>query len=356
MKAKFYVATLAAAIERAARVAPNKGVAFDKAAGIIMEIDPATGACLRATDLEVYYREEIRDVVDLGDEAGVWRLPAHLLHGIVAGLPLDKEVTFKEEENQSVRIFCGRKQAKLKMLPADLFPRWDRVPRDELKPVPGFATRVSQVSWACDTQNVPFTGVHVDGTHLNATNRVTLARVPCDVPVEERITVAMTTLAPIMKNFPGEVSLAATSDELLLAVGDEIEARCVLFAQKYPDLAKALRDDFEFEVKVPREELIEAINSMLVLVKNERYPVMSFDFEEGGIALFMSVPETGDMSDVIEAEFDGQFSIKFTPDYVMRALEGATSKFVTWSLGPSPKAMTRIEDTDYVAYVMPRDV
>lgn len=356
MKAKFYVATLAAAIERAARIAPNKGVAFDKAAGIMLEIDPDVGACLRATDLNVMYREEIRDVVDLGDEAGAWRVPAHLLDGIVSGLPLDKEVTFKDEGNQTVRLYCGRKQAKLRTMPVDLYPSWERVERDGLKPVPGFSERVAQVAWACDTQNVPFTGVNLDGTHANATDRHRLARVPLDVPLEGPVTVAMATLAPILKNFPGDVSIAATPEQLMLTVGDEIEARCVLFAQGYPDVTKVLRDDFTFEAKVPREELYDAIQSMLVLVKNERYPLMNFEFDEGAIHLFMSVPETGDMADVVEAEFDSTFDIKFTPNYVLQALEAAQSKFVTWSMGPSPKAMTRIQDTDYIAYIMPRDV
>lgn len=355
-KTKFYVATLAAAVERASRIAPNKGVAFDKAAGIVLEVDPTEGvAALRSTDLEVYYREEIKDVVEYGDEPAMWRLPSHLFAGIIAGLPLDKEVTIKDDGERQVRIFCGRKQAKLRTMPNDTYPEWERVPKDGLKEVPGFAHRVNQVAWAVDRDNVPFTGVHIDGTHLNATDRYRLARVPCEVPLDEPVTVAVSTLAPILKNLPGEVMLAADHPNLLVRVGDEVEARCVLLEKKYPDLKRALRDDFSLTVKVHRETLMDAIQAMLVLVKNERYPRMNFDFEEGSISLFMTVPETGDMTDIVEAEFehDGLFSIDFTPEFLVKALEAANAEYVTWSLGPDRKAMTSFTDGDYIAYVMP---
>lgn len=362
MKAKFYVATLAAAVERAARLAPNKGVAYDKAAGIVLEVDPDNkSACLRSTDLEVYYREEVRDVVDYGDEYVAWRLPSNLFSGIIGGLPLDKEVTIKDDGERQVRIFCGKKRAKLRTLPADTYPMWDRVEPDGLKEVIGFSQRVAQVAWCTDKESAPFAGVNVDGKYLNATDRYRLARVPCDVPLEKRVTVAMTGLAPILRNLPGEVSLAATETHLLIRVGDEIEAMCILYAKEYPDLSKALREDFSLDVKVHRETLLDAIQSMLVLVKNERYPRMHFDFEENAIAIFMTVPETGDMTDVVEAEFteeDGAsstFSIEFTPTYVLKALEAGTGEFVTWSMGPDKRHMTRIKDKDYVAYIMPLD-
>lgn len=354
--AKFYVATLSAAVERAARIAPNKGTAFDKAAGIVLEVDPDNkSAWLRSTNLEVMYREEIKDVVEYGDERSRWRLPSGLFAGIMGGLPLDKEVTIKDDGDRAVRIFCGRKRAKLKTMPDDIYPEWPRVTNEGLKPVPGFALRVGQVAWAVDKDNVPFTGVNIDGTHLNATDRYRMARVPLDVPLEKPVTVALSTLAPILKNLPGDVMLAATEDNLLMRVGDEVEILSTIYAREYPDVTRIIRDNYSLKVKVHRETLRDAIESMLVLVKNERYPRMSFDFEEGSIALFMTVPETGDMTDVIEAEFpDGEtFSIEFTPEFLLKALDAGTTEYVTWSLGPDKKMMTLIQSDDYSAFVMP---
>jgi DNA polymerase III sliding clamp (beta) subunit (PCNA family) len=355
-KAKFYVATFNAAIERVSRIAPTKGTAFDKAAGIVLEVDPDTKtASLRATNLEVFYREEIRDVVDYGTEHVTWRLPSVLFSGIINGLPLDKEVTIKSDGERQVRIFCGKKQAKLKTMPTDIYPEWDRVDPDGLEVASGFAARVSQVAWATDRDNDPFTGINIDGKNLNATDKYRLARVPCDVPLEKPVTVAMTTLAPILKNLPGEISLAADGDKLLMRVGDEIEAISVIFAKPFPDLSKALREDFSLEVKVNREALRDAIESMLVLVKQERYPRMNVEIDDGGISLFMAVPETGDMNDVVEAEVPSgeTFAFDVTPEFLLRAVDGAAGKNITLSVGPDRKQMVRVKDGDYIAYLMP---
>jgi DNA polymerase III sliding clamp (beta) subunit (PCNA family) len=361
LSAKFYVATLAAALERAAKLAPTKGVAFDKAAGIVVDIDPESeSVALRATNLEIYYREEVKDVASYGDEKVSWRFPAHLLNGIVSGLPLDKEVTFRQEDDRLIHISCGKKKAKLRLLPSDLYPVWDRVTDENLKPAPGFAARIAQVAWAVDAQTVPFAGINLDGTHLNATDKYQAARVPCEVPLDGPVTVPLAVLTPVLKGLPGEITMAATEESLLLTVGDEIEVICSLYAAAYPDLGAALRKDFAYVVEVERETLRDAIASMLVLVKNERYPRMSFDFDGDVVALFMGVQETGDMSDEVPITYvgdapSGTFSIKFTPEYLLNALDGAKSKKVTWSFGPESSQMVRVEDSEqeYVAYLQP---
>jgi DNA polymerase III sliding clamp (beta) subunit (PCNA family) len=355
-KCQFYVATFAAAVERAARIAPNKGIAYDKAAGVILKVDPdEQSACLLSTDLEVMYREEICDVKDYGDEAVEWRLPSDLFSGIIGGLPLDKNVSIRDDGPRQVRIQCGRKQAKLRTMAADLFPQWSRVDRSALKPVPSFAHRVSQVAWATDRDAAPLTGVHIDGTHLTATDKYRLARVPCDVPVDEPVTVAMRVLAPVLKGLLGDVCIGATARHMLLTVGDEIEVTCVLYEKKFPSVAKALREDFTLTAKVHRETLVDSVSSMLVLVKQERYPRMEIDFEEGAISMFMTVPEVGDMNDIIEAELEGTFpfSVTYNPEFILRALEATSGEYVYWGLGPNRMQISRIKDGDYIAYLMP---
>lgn len=363
-KAKFYVATLAAAIERANRVAPIKGTAYDKAAGIQMRIKTDGSVEVLSTDLEVYYREQVKDVVEVGDEDVVWRFPSGLLAGLVGSLPLSKEVTFSEDKNNSdiIRIYCGKKRAKLRLMVGNIFPEWDRVDSNDLKPVDGFGSKVGQVAWATDAQAAPFTGVNFTGEKAIATDRYKLALVPLTMPVEESVTVPMGVLAPILKNIPGEMRIGAVENELLLTIGEEIEVRCMIYEQEYPDLSKPLRDNFTHVARIPRERLHETINGMLVLVKNERYPVMNFtfDFAENTLLIHMSVPEVGEMEDVIEIQGkqgDGQFEVLFTPDYVMRALDAGTSEWMSWKMGPDPagkNGMTLLSESDYEAWVMPR--
>ena len=56
----FENAILADAVNKAARVSPTKGAAFDKAAGIVFDVEPQKRtAFVRSTDLEVSFEQEI---------------------------------------------------------------------------------------------------------------------------------------------------------------------------------------------------------------------------------------------------------------------------------------------------------
>lgn len=363
-KAKFHVATLAAAVERANRIAPVKGAAYDRAAGIQMTVHTDGSVEIRATDLEVYYRERVNDVIEVGDEDVTWRFPSGLFAGLMGSLPPNGEVTFSEDKSNEkiIRIYCGKKRAKLRQMIGGRFPEWDAVDGADLKPVAAFGSRVGQVAWAADAQSAPFTGVNFDGERATATDRYKLAQVPLSMPLDEPVTVPMNALAPIFKNLPGEMRVGATDKELLITVGAEIEVRCMTYEQAYPKMDKPLRDNFTHEFKVPREELHETISQMLVLVKNERYPVMkfTFDVEEGTVLIHMSVPEVGEMEDTVEVGAsvgDTNFELMFTPDYVMRALDAGTEPWMVWKMGPDPagpNGMTLLTDGDYSAWVMPR--
>lgn len=364
-KAKFYVATLAAAVERAARVAPVKGTAYDKAAGIKMVVRTDGSVEIMASDLETYYREQVKDVVEVGDENVSWRFPAHLLNGLLSSLPVGKEVTFSQDKDRPeiIRIYCGKKQAKLRQMIGGAYPEWGRVNASDLKPVDAFGVKVGQVAWATDAQAAPFTGINFDGERATATDRYKLAQVPLAMPVDAPLTVPMNVLAPILKNMPGEMRIGGTEKEMLITVGDEIEIRCMVYEQPYPDLSKPFRDNFSHVARLEREVLHETINSMLVLVKNERYPVMkfSFDYEAEELLVHMSVPEVGEMEDVLDfqgVEGDGTFELLFTPDYVMRALDAGTGNHIEWKMGPDASGrngMTLLTENEYEAWVMPRE-
>src|ERR1044071_8618532 len=106
----FETATLSSAIQKAARVAPAKGVAFEKTAGIIMEIDPELDhpVTIKSTDLEVTYLEWVSYVGMLTDKQNL-RLPSMTFAGILAGLPVGSTVTLStESEGGLVNLTCGK--------------------------------------------------------------------------------------------------------------------------------------------------------------------------------------------------------------------------------------------------------
>ena len=357
-KAKFYVATLQAIVQRAAMVAPSKGIAYDKASGVVIHVSPDGEVYLRSTNLDVRFREKVADVAEVGTEEVQWRVNADLLNGVVQGLPLDKDVTFwQQEDEEALRIACGRKRATLRLADSKTFPTWDRVSEDGMEMAPGFGRKVVQVAWAADTGgNPPWSGVHVDGDRLAATDKYKLALVECDVPIENKVTVPLSVLAPMLKNLPGDIRLKADDRMLHMLVGDEIEASCVLLEGDYPDVSRPLRDNFTMKVVVDKEHLLDTVARMLVMVKSERYPWMKLTFRKNLLEIFMKVEGIGEITDEVAIDYDGEdFEILFTPDFLTKALEGSEQKKVTWELGPTPTLMTRITDgTDYTAWVQPR--
>lgn len=359
-RVKFYVATLQAAVDRAARIAPNKGAAFDKAAGLVLDISPnEETARLRSTNLDVYYTEIVRDVIDYGDEPVSWRLSSSLLAGIISGLPHDKEVTFVSDGERHVRITCGKRRAKLALMASDIFPTFDWPGDDGMDIVHGLTESISRVAWAAHADDIPFVGINIDGERLNATNRYQFAMVDCKVPVSSPLTASLTLLSSVLRNLPGDAKVKAGNQKLYLSVGDEIRIIATTFAHKFPDLSEVMerRGSFAFTVKVQREALHSAISAMLVLVKSERYPRLNIHFLQGTIALAMSIPGVGDMVDEVEADFDdpdGELEIEFTPNYLMAALDASASKFVDLHVGPLRTQLIKITDgTGYEASVMP---
>src|SRR6478735_9046351 len=98
-KVVFETATIADAIRKADRVAPGKDKAFDKAAGIVIEVDPQAEppVIIRATNLDVYSMEWM-DVLSVEGDVARWRLPSSLLAQVMSKLPIGSGTTVTLEE------------------------------------------------------------------------------------------------------------------------------------------------------------------------------------------------------------------------------------------------------------------
>lgn len=363
MEVTFETAALASAVMQAARVAPTKGAAFDKSAGIKMEIRPdnSPNVTIKSTDLEVTYLETLTGSIPMGEHDTDWRLPSNLISGIIGNLPLGKgeTVTLSDDEDGYIKIVSGKAKAKIRYLSGDVFAHWEPFDASLLKEVPGFAARVAQASWACDKNMIPYTGVHITGTHIIATDRYKLVRVPCVVPVDEPITVPLDVVSPILKNI-NEARIASQDQKLLLMPDDHTQITAVIFDAAYPKVEKPMEtvypDEGKFVVNV--EKLRNAMLRMMVLCKGERYPLCKLTIGGARVHVFMDVPEIGDMED--ELEVDGadhdDFEVLFTPTYITDALAATNDPEVTFCYDRTkPTALVRINDSnDYTVWVVPR--
>lgn len=367
-KVTFDAATLADAVGKAARIAPTKGAAYDQAAGILMSVDPTTSKCiLKSTNLDVTYRQELDLAEGTGDPTE-WRVPAAILAGLMSNLPLGNgsQVKFIDTGDKNIRIQCGEMLVKLSMYEG-MFPTIERFDQDNMSEANDFASKVSQVSWACERDNSIMSGVHVNGDMLIGCNRMAAAMVPCLVPLTNPVTVPLWTVAPVLGK-ASDVRISASEKLLNVALDAETQVTTRIYEGDYPDVARLLRSDFEGQIEIHKTKFVETMNRMLVVSRTERMPTVKLTINGTGLitslSFDMDVEGVGRIRDIMDVsgEFDSVFEIHVTPSLIIPAIDNSRDEMVTLKFGcddfaKSKKVPLIVSDTrGYVCLVTPRVV
>lgn len=366
----FEVGAIMTATSRAARVAPTKGMAFDKAAGILIEGRPgdlSDNVIVRATDIEVTYLEKLTPLEIKGDETFFWRFPSSIVAGFLQSLPPNARVDFTQD-GEVVHMKCGKVKAKVRLvhhgaesLGAIMFDEFDDEGLTEVK---GMATKVTQVSWACDRQMIPFSGVHMTGEYLFATDKQKMVRVPCKLDLENPITAPLDAVSPILAKFD-DVRVGASGGRFLVEVDEWTQISSTIFANEYPKIERAMVHEYPRTINLPRAEVREAVGRMLALLgRTERYPVVELTIDPTNelLGLTLEVDTLGQMEDeigfqVVEGDADDEpIAIRFSPDYLIGALDHADADTVAFSYNhENINGPIRIADgKGYEVWVMPR--
>ena len=350
--------TLADAVMRAARVAPNKGAAFDKASGILLEVTPAMTPALRvkATDLEVTYFQRVPTTKAEGDPTK-WRVSSKLFADIAAALPLGSgsQVTLANDGDQVV-VTSGDVKAQLRTMDAERFPAIRPFDPTGMEEVDDLPRRLDQVTWATDPKGGVLSGVYVDGDYLTACDRIRAAFVPCKVPVVEPVVVPMRTVNGLLRSL-SSVKVRATSQALELMPDADTQIRCTLMLEVFPDVRSITRDDFAVEIGVDREALVNSVNRLRLVARGERYSMVRVVADEAAAKLDLSleVKGVGRMDDSVTATVKGgDFKFNVGPNNLLDALESSKRTDITLSVGPNADHAFRVTDgDDYEAWIMP---
>lgn len=354
-------AVFADAVMRASRIAPSKGRAFDIAAGILIDVVPGNDAPVRisATDLDVTFYQRV-PVVDIGDEAVSWRVPSALAAGWLSNLPMSAGKTIKLSENDNRLVMkSGRSRTKMRLLPAADFPRITPFDPALLADVPNFARRIQQVAWAALTNGVgPLTGIFITGDDLIACDRVRIAIMPCPVPAESPFSAPLTTLATVLRNVD-DVKLRVTDSRIEIMTDVDTQLTASLYAEPYPDARQAIsRIVLDHELVFSREQLMDALQRMLVLVKGERYPRIDLTFHADRLDLKMILPEVGEMEDVVDVTGgpDEPFEILFSPTNLLGVVTNAMRETLHLHFAPDAhKPVKFTDESGFVAWLMPME-
>lgn len=338
----FETATIADAIRRAARIAPGKaGHAFDKAAGIFMEINPAGDVqCLiRATNIEAFHTEIIATVASEGEPTR-WRLPSALMSNIVGSLPPKSGATVKfTQENRKIRITTGKMRASMNLIDNESYPDWEMFDGTQLTMVSGLGGRVGMVEWAANNDgNPPLCGVYLDGQYAVATDRYRLARVPCRIEnLPKPIIIPSGILGQALKTM-GDTGVMATESQLLLAPDDYTQLRLSMYDATYPPVHLIFATEYEAVAEVNKSDLLEKIARANQYAGAERNPRLRTFWGKGEIAVMMENEEVGIVGDVVECPGfldHPRIEVQFTPKNLSDALNNAPESKVKIHYGYS---------------------
>lgn len=360
MKVTFENATFADSVQKAARVAPTKGEAFDKASGIILEVDADEGTVtLRSTNLYIFYLEVV-DVVEIEGE-GIWRLNANNLSAVASKLPIGsgKLVTL-EQKGGEVHLKSGRTVAKFRMMDAEYFPDWKAFDPEQLEIVPDLGARIQQVEWAAMTDHeVLYSGIHLDGTHVMATDRIRAAMAPCEAePIFRPITIPAGILKPIMTNLR-DVAVGIEDGMFLLMPDVSTQVRTRIYDKEYPKIQRIFEQEFPQSVKFRKTALLEIIERAVIFAQSDRSPKMQFIIGKNEIAVMCS-DDMGLLGDAIELSGDQadhpRHKIVFTPKNLTDAVAASPSDEVElfYDTSKSDKAVKIDGGSGYLAMVQPR--
>lgn len=333
----FETASLADAVREAAVVAPTRGEAFDKAAGIVLEIQP-NQVIVKSTDLRLWYMQWVTPISIEGPPV-TWRLGSKVFSDVVTKLPMGSQTRLVLENSAGqVKMTHGKKRGVFHLIGGDGFPEWMPFDPDDMTEVEGMAQRIAQVEWAASRgSNAPFTGIHFTGEMIVATDRSKFATAPMEIEgLKEPVTVPAGLLGRIIKST--DTPRVSTDENQMLVMPDShTQVRCQIYGVPYPAIhGVTVRERPEY-VKLQKSMLLDAMQVAASFIEGDRLPIMRTFWGEEEIAVMLENQEAGHLGDVID--IPGQASharveIKFTPDNIMSALEHCQTQEITIGYDP----------------------
>lgn len=363
--AEVQAAILHDALQKAQRIAPTKGAAFDRAAGIKITLVP-NGIEIRATDEELFFYAKI-DAVPYKHDVS-FRLPSQLLVNFVASVPMNTDahqIKFRWDENEprAMIIQFGKTALSIKMamIVGGNFPEWQPEDFATMTEAQELQSTIEQVSWAVNEDGL-LSGAHMDGKNLICVNGKSLAAVaPCPIAIDDPkgVTAVLKPIMPLLKNGT-DIKIKVIENRIIVALDSETQIRSTVMLQPWPNVLERFASlDLPSSCVVVRQRMIDALNRMLIVVKNENLPRCMVSIKKGKLETYL-LGERGEINDSLAVEdqvFTEDHDYKFNPYWLLEALESfKTAKIRIEHNTTKPTAFPfHISDPSgtYQAWVMP---
>ncbi len=317
---------------------------------------------LAATDMDVSLRAAMDAQVS---EEGTVVVPGRLLLDIARSLPDGDVVIEHRPEEAIVSVTAGQAGYRLHTYSNEDFPRLPETAATSLHAVDRDAlvdtiTRVGR-SASRDESRPVLTGILVRFEQgkivMAATDSYRLAvketPVAGELPELDAIIPAraLQELARIASS-ADEVELGLQENHVIFAA-DGVVLTTRRIDGQFPNYRQLLPEQFEYEVPLPREELVEVVRRVSLMA--QRNSPLRLRFAEGELTVSAITQDVGEAREALPAPFTGEaLEIGFNAEFLRDGLESIEADTVRFKLiSPLRPAVLEGDTDDYVYLIMP---
>ena len=317
---------------------------------------------LAATDMEVSLRATLD--AQVSDE-GVVVVPGRLLLDIARSLP-DSDVTIEHKPEEAVVVVtAGTANYRLHTYSSEDFPRLPEVNTDALYAIErdALVETVARVgrSASRDESRPVLTGILV---------RFEPGRVVMAATDSYRLAVKETPVEAALPDLEAIIPARALQELSRIATGaDEVQLGLqenhVVFGAdgtwlttrridgQFPNYRQLLPEQFEYELPLPREELLEVVRRVSLMA--QRNSPLRLRFADGELTVSAITQDVGEARESLPAPFIGEpMEIGFNAEFLRDGLDSVDSDTIKFKLiSPLRPAVLEGESDDYVYLIMP---
>jgi DNA polymerase III subunit beta len=315
---------------------------------------------LAATDMELSLRSSLDADTGGGGEVIV---PGRLLLDITRGLP-ESDVVIEQLVGESlVSVVCGSASYRIHTYSPEDFPRLPEIDSAQLETVDRelLVETVARVgrSASRDESRPVLTGILVrfePGKIVMAATdsyRLAVKETPAESTLPElEAIIPARALQELARLGGGELQLGVYDKHVVFgAEGTWLTTRRI--DGQFPNYRQLLPEQFEHELQLPREELLEVVRRVSVMA--QRNSPLRLRFAEGELTVSAQTQDVGEAHESLPAAYAADvMEIGFNAEFLRDGLESVDSPTVTLKLiSPLRPAVLEGESSDYTYLIMP---
>ena len=326
---------------------------------------------LTATDLEVGMQSTYDAKVI---EPGKITVSAKKLHEIIRELP-DSEISFKSKENSWIEIRCGKAMFNIVGLSPDEFPYFPS--QDKYNFIEINSNDIKEMiektffSISTDETKYNLNGIYVKNVNLDGNNKLRfvatdghrLSMIQKDIDTSKIEELNKGVIFPRKGIFElkkiadeeGTPIFLGFMDNNAIIKRDRTIVLMRLVDGEFPDYNRVIPKENNIYSEIKTNEFLHALKRISIL-SSEKSKGVKLLFKADSLDISSSNPDFGDAREDLSMIYSGpEISIGFNAKYLLDILNNYQEENIKLSIKDnlSPGLLTPLNNTDYIAVVMP---